>query len=131
MVRVKSWFPVLLWATLIFSFSSIKVSALPHVNIYHIDKIAHFLEFFIFAVLLSSALKETSPRWFPVKILVISAIIASLYGLMDEYHQSFVLYRTPDFFDFVSDALGAIIGAVVFMNRTKKGIRRDAGDKTI
>jgi VanZ family protein len=36
--------------------------------------------------------------------------VAILYGLSDEWHQSFVPGRTPDVWDLVVDAIGALTG---------------------
>jgi VanZ family protein len=36
--------------------------------------------------------------------------LAVLYGLSDEWHQSFVPGRTPDIVDIVTDAFGAAVG---------------------
>ncbi len=38
---------------------------------------------------------------------VLALLFAVLYGLSDEYHQSFVPNRTPSFFDLATDAAGA------------------------
>ena len=39
--------------------------------------------------------------------------LAVLYGLTDEWHQSFVPGRTPDIYDILTDAIGAATGLVV------------------
>lgn len=42
--------------------------------------------------------------------LLIAFVGAVLYGLNDEWHQSFVPGRTPDILDIGVDAIGAIVG---------------------
>ena len=42
-----------------------------------------------------------------------AVLIASLYGVSDEYHQRFVPGRMFDVLDMVADALGASAGAAV------------------
>ena len=45
---------------------------------------------------------------------VLAAILAAfVYGLSDEFHQSFVPGRTPDAMDLVMDVIGAAIGATL------------------
>lgn len=39
--------------------------------------------------------------------------VAVLYGLSDEWHQSFVPGRTPDWRDLLTDAIGAAIGLLI------------------
>jgi len=39
-------------------------------------------------------------------------VIAMLYGLSDEYHQSFILGRSPTLGDAVADGMGSLIGAL-------------------
>lgn len=39
--------------------------------------------------------------------------IATLFGVLDEYHQSFVPGRTPDFKDMITDFLGAAVFVIV------------------
>ena len=40
-----------------------------------------------------------------------AAIISSLYGVSDEYHQLFVAGRSFDYLDMVADAVGSVAGA--------------------
>lgn len=41
-------------------------------------------------------------------------IFSAVYGLMDEYHQSFVPGRTVDFYDFLADCGGALLYTAIF-----------------
>jgi len=40
-----------------------------------------------------------------------AVLLCALFGLSDEFHQSFVPGRTPDAMDLVADAAGAALGA--------------------
>jgi VanZ family protein len=52
---------------------------------------------------------------------VVAAIGASLlYGMSDEFHQSFVPGRTPDVMDLLMDVIGASAGAAVYGLAMKK-----------
>jgi VanZ family protein len=67
--------------------------------------IAHFVEYAILALALYWALSRTLPRlqW---KYLT-AWLIAVLYAISDEWHQSFVPGRTPSVQDVLVDAAGA------------------------
>lgn len=72
----------------------------------------HFAEYLVLGALLFHALWRSAPqqrRW----LLVIAAVgIASLYGVTDEFHQSFVPGRLCDPADWVTDTVGAAVGAL-------------------
>lgn len=44
---------------------------------------------------------------------IIAVGLATLYGFVDEWHQSFVPGRTPDGFDIVTDLVGATLAMLV------------------
>ena len=49
----------------------------------------------------------------PGRRAVLSVALSLLYGLTDEWHQSFVPGRTPDIMDIVADTFGATIAMIV------------------
>ncbi|MCU9594151.1 VanZ family protein [Caldibacillus thermolactis] len=48
-----------------------------------------------------------------MKTSIFSAIVASMWGLIDEIHQSFVPYRSADVIDLVKDVIGVIVGFII------------------
>ena len=50
-------------------------------------------------------------------------LIASLYGVVDELHQSYVPGRMCSFADFASDAVGAALAIVILRGITGAGSR--------
>ena len=79
-----------------------------------IKKSAHVFEYGIFATLLYRALKESG---FSKRKAAFWAILtAVLYGLTDEFHQSFTPGREPHLRDVAIDSLGAMT-AVYFIFR--------------
>lgn len=58
-----------------------------------------------------SNLNETK-RWQTKKLIWISFISATLYGISDEIHQYFVPMRSADIFDVFADVIGSICGVV-------------------
>lgn len=53
--------------------------------------------------------------WSPVRALLVAIVIATLYGVTDEFHQSFVPNRNTDPKDVLVDFLGASAGALAAM----------------
>ena len=87
-----------------------------------LDKILHFIAY--------AALAAASGLWFSKESwlrqsrrnFLISAAVASVYGIVDEFHQYFVPGRTSDIGDWIADTLGGMAGAAVILLvvRTRK-----------
>ena len=78
------------------------------------DKMLHFMAYAVMGILFYRAY-----RTLPIKnevqwIVLLSMISASLYGVSDEIHQSFVPSRDGSFLDVVADVLGAVCGVYVY-----------------
>lgn len=103
----RFWIPVILWAILIFAFSS---EALPPTSRFYwpdfvVKKTAHIIEYGVFALLLYRAFINSGAN--KKKAAVYSIIIAVAYAFTDEYHQSFTPGREPRIRDVVFDTIGA------------------------
>ncbi|HYL68798.1 MAG TPA: VanZ family protein [Candidatus Limnocylindria bacterium] len=130
---LKLWWPALVWAVVISSFSTSVFSSehtsriiipllhwlLPHASpealaeLHHlIRKCAHFVEYFILSLLVLRGLragrKDTHLRW----ALVAIGIVAG-YAALDEYHQSFVPGRGAAVADVLLDTAGGIAAQIV------------------
>lgn len=117
---IRLWFPVLIWAMLIFYFSSIPALCTPlGVWDFILRKTAHFFEFFILTFFLYRAFKGT----FDLKMFYLifwAAGLSFLYAVSDELHQSFVPMRYPSFRDVIIDSLGILLFIIIVKF---KGIR--------
>ena len=104
------WLPPILWAVVIFSFSSlptIKASQFFWKD-FLIKKSAHVFEYAIFTILLYRALKAYGMTQ---KNAAVSAIfMALLYGISDEIHQTFTPGREPRIRDVFFDTIGSLLG---------------------
>lgn len=99
------WLPVLVQMTLIFIASSIPdVPPLPGGMT---DKQGHSLGYAILGVLLLRALAGGHMRGVTWRTALGTVLLATLYGVSDEFHQSFVPNRTSDVYDVLADATGA------------------------
>ncbi len=113
----KYWFPVLVWAGIIFWFSSIPdlKSGLEQDFIFR--KIAHILEFAILTFLLIRGLSKE--RISIKRIVIYSFIFAIFYALTDEYHQSFVWGRQGSLKDVGIDGIGIFLMAILWYYKNK------------
>ena len=87
---------------------------------YHTDKLAHFTEFGLLCLLICWSLSSAriGNKWIYKIILAIG--IASLYGISDEFHQSFTPHRSVDIFDWFADTIGAITAGFLWQIITRK-----------
>jgi VanZ family protein len=105
MKRLFLWGPVLAHMAFIFFLSSItKVGDLPGRMS---DKAAHFLVYGLLGFLIVRALSGGSLTGMTAMRAITAVVLAGLYGVTDEIHQSFVPGRNPDVLDVVADTLGA------------------------
>lgn len=98
----------------LFYFSSIKGEDIPKFDIANIDKFFHAVEYFILGALLVRAFSNSVANPNYTYILIVSILIAAMYGLSDEFHQRFVSGRTADMFDVLADAIGSSLGAALY-----------------
>ena len=76
------------------------------------DKLLHVTEYAGLGVLLARALIGERLRL--ATAIIVAALAASAYGASDEYHQSFVPQRDSDVRDWMTDTLGASVGAIAY-----------------
>jgi len=110
-----SWMPVLVLCVVIFVQSSFPSPDLgPAFPLK--DKVMHMAAYGLLAALFYRACRMTWPgRLSALQLLVVSVCFASLYGMSDEFHQSFVVARQADVMDGVADVAGSILGALGYM----------------
>ncbi len=120
MLRYLYWFPVVVYMGIIYYFSS-KTGA--QISLPTPDYLAHGVEYyglswlFIFAWVGSKAGKLKQGHWLAV-------LFCFLYGVSDEFHQSFVPGRDASGLDLVADTAGAVLAQLVWFGRNK--FRRQA-----
>lgn len=114
---ILGWLPPILWGGIIFYLSSRPASAFPSLWFPQQDKIAHIIEYGIFAILIFRAIFLPTYHWIPISRLrratIIILIATALYGASDEVHQIFVPTRTGSVTDWLADVTGACL-AVAF-----------------
>jgi len=121
---IKNWLPVILWAGMIFYFSSIPDlrSGFPDMWDLALRKIAHAGEFGILAIFVMraiSSLKQQHNRKPSFNIILTVIIIVILYAISDEIHQGFVSGRVASATDVLIDSIGALTGLLIFALKRK------------
>ena len=106
---LRFWLPFIFWLGVIFAFSSNPTTRASeiHWQDFIIKKTAHIVEYFIFSLLLYRALLNSGVR--SKRIFAFIVFTAFLYGMSDEFHQSFTPGRDPQPRDVMFDVTGALL----------------------
>lgn len=92
-----------------------------------IDKVFHLVEYTVLGVLLARALSYSLRRTLSTYSWIIAFAVAVLFGLSDEWHQSFVLGRHSSVSDLIVDILGSALGVGIVYLRVKRKDSQDGG----
>jgi VanZ family protein len=111
--RLGAWAPVVVWAAVIFAFSSIP-SLSTELGTWDtiLRKLAHVTEYAILGGLLQRALRRPG----------LAVALGVLYAVTDEVHQTFVEGRAGAPVDVGIDAVGALAGVLLW----RRLLERDA-----
>ncbi len=143
---VRAWAPAILWASLIWGFSTQSFSAENtasaieqilrwiHPSVtrntigllnYAARKSAHFIEFLVFCLLLFRGLRGEGKGWRWTWALGAFAAAAG-YAALDEIHQSFVAGRTASPYDSLLDSTGALMAMIACWLWSRRKLQRAA-----
>lgn len=108
------WGPALLMMAAIFSFSSIPSVEMPNFGLldFLVKKGGHALGYGLLALAYVRGLKGERSEIHP-RQLFIAWVLAILYSVTDEFHQSFVPGRNPAVTDVMIDAVGAGLALIL------------------
>ena len=102
------WMPVVAYMAMLFALSSRSTLPTPPEGISFYD--VHVAAYAGLAALAARATAR-GLRHVSWRAMGLAILIASLYGVSDEYHQMFVPGRSFDVFDMLADAIGSVVGA--------------------
>lgn len=77
------------------------------------DKVFHAGAYGILGLFLLGAMRPPLFTGYTRLQIRLTVIIASLYGISDEFHQSFVPGRSPEVLDWLADTTGALLAAIL------------------
>jgi VanZ family protein len=105
------WAPVVVWMGAVFLVSSRsnlgRAARVP-------DWISHPIEYGVGAALVCRALTPGPRHTLGVRAALVATLLTTLYGVTDEYHQSFVPGRTSDPADVAKDFAGAAAASFLY-----------------
>lgn len=131
---MRWWWPALVWAALIFNFSTDSFSSehtsrfiLPllhwlfpaaqpatlETTHFFLRKCAHVAEYFLFGLLILRGIRGARRGW-RMEWGLTAVAAAAGWAALDELHQAFIPSRGPSMIDVLIDACGAVAGQIVF-----------------
>lgn len=106
MLKVLDILALLFYCGMIFWLSDQPSLPLPMLFEYQ-DKLHHFTAYFMMGILAWRNFRHFVNL--PSMLAIVSIVFCSLYGISDEWHQSFVVGRKADVLDWAADTVGAIV----------------------
>ena len=89
------------------------------------DVAAHAFVYAILGALILRGLVSADWKGVTLKFGAVAVLFSALYGLSDEFHQSFVEGRVADVVDLIADTIGAFIGVtLVWALSVVRGLRQ-------
>jgi len=126
------WGPLVLYAGLIFYFSSLSRLPVGLPVFPYADKLLHLLEYLGLGALLCRGLAMGGEGLAPWMAALSATVLGTLYGTTDELHQALVPGRSPEPADLLADVLGAALGALLyrtlFLRHVGSALRRNDGE---
>ena len=114
----------MLWAVAIFTVSSVPKIGITIARLEGCDKIAHFVEYFIFGWALRYWSRDGRAGFLAGGIA---------YAAFDEFHQRYVPGRVMSLGDFLADAAGIAAGFLVinaiYARRARKSLKESSHDE--
>lgn len=115
-------FPALLYAAIILSLSSLPRVDLPELAILRADKLLHFAEYAVFAVLIYRSMSNLLRNHYFRYIFWASLAIVMVFAAIDEFYQSYIPGRNSDPVDLLVDILGAALILFLLWYRQKRRV---------
>ena len=107
------WLPLILYCLFIY-IQSANPSPEQIPSIPFVDKVLHFAAYGIMGILFYRAYQTLRIKNNIQMLMLLSMVSASLYGISDEIHQSFVPFREAEVADAIADIIGAVSGVLLY-----------------
>jgi VanZ family protein len=112
--------PVLAYGTIILAVSSMPQTHVPELRFLAGDKLAHFLEYALFAVLVHRSMRRLTADGPAVRPLLLSVLFLVIFAAGDEYVQKFSPGRHSDILDFLADVIGGTLVVLALWVRHRR-----------
>ena len=83
------------------------------------DKLVHFTVYALLGSSVVYAFPQTFARQRATLVLITVIVVCGLYGIGDEYHQSFIPGRYPSATDALADGLGGLCAGLIWYGCVK------------
>lgn len=114
--RLSAWVPAVAWTVLIFCVSSIPGLAPIVFKFKYFDKLAHATEYTGLGVFLTVAYRGSLSARSGLRIVSLLAVATGLaIAVADEAYQLTVPGRAVEFYDWVADAAGVVLGSAAMV----------------
>lgn len=114
-------FPAIVYGVAIILLSSVPGVRLPEFGLLRADKLLHFLEYALFAVLIFRSFSELLKRLGFRYVIISSFSFIMIFAILDEFYQGYIPGRDSDAADALLDVLGAtLILLLLWVRRLKR-----------
>jgi len=114
-------FPAIIYALAVFLLSSVPGMNIPEYKFLLSDKMMHFIEYALFAILIFRSFSHLFHKQKFHYVIVVSSFFLILFALLDEYYQKYIPGRESDVADVILDVLGAsLILFLLWMRKHRK-----------
>ena len=112
----KYFVPVLIWLLLITIISGYPGNYVPKIPVWQFDKLVHSVIYFVLSICLIYAyyLQYSKPKT-RLKTQVVIILFGIFYGGFMEIMQHYIfINRSGNWYDFIANAIGAILGVFIY-----------------
>lgn len=95
----------------------------------HQDKAMHVVAYALLGIFIMGVLPKSTTGYRPAQLWAVTAL-TGVYGLLDEYHQSFIPGRFSSLGDVITDLAGGFLGALFVYLLARRLARRGHVDCT-
>ena len=130
-VKKFIWYhlPVILYAGVVITVSSISNLNKPEIRFLAFDKIAHFFEYAIFAVLAYRSISNLPFVRNADRAFYITTLFLILFATFDEYFVQSLSRRTSSIYDLAADLVGALLVLILLRVFHKNQPKSDIPEK--
>lgn len=106
------YLPLIIYWLILFIATSLPTDYIPSVGVG--DKFSHFFAYMVLSVLLYFTFSlQTRSEILKKYPAIITILVGSVYGILDELHQMLIPGRSAEFLDWIADFVGTIVGVLL------------------